>query len=205
MRRVQVVRTDVGSEVPFAFYNDSLAQLVAPASGPVLGGTNLSIIAGYEGLALGSDFRCLYDLSSLRQQPAYASSWWPLLVVPATLSDARAQLSCTSPEVKLTDRQMLDGRGATLPISVSLNAQQFTLLPTELQLYESPLVAFISPACGPVEGGTRVAVIGDQLRSGSDYRCRLGEVEQAANQSTTPQGDLVHCFAPGAAAAAGAA
>ena len=102
-----MVHTDAGNEVHFVFYDDSLTQPVAPASGPVLGGTNLSI-AG-DGLALGSEFRCRYDLSALRQQPAHASSWWPLLVVAATLNEAQTQLVCVSPRVELTDRQVRHG------------------------------------------------------------------------------------------------
>ena len=98
-------------------------------------------------------------------------------------------------------RQMLDGHGSTLPISISLNAQQFTPLATGLLLYESPILAFSSPACGPVQGGTSVVVVGEQLRGGSDYRCRFGEAEQPANYSSTLQGDLVRCDAPRASTA----
>ena len=37
-------------------------------------------------------------------------------------------MTCVVPRVNLTERQLLDRRGADVPVAVSVNAQQFTTL-----------------------------------------------------------------------------
>ena len=69
---------------------------------------------------------------------------------------------------------MVAGVGASLPISVSLNGQQYSALSQPVQLHEPPVLQFISPACGPARGHTRLTMVGSQLWGGSAYRCRFG-------------------------------
>jgi hypothetical protein len=97
----------------------------------------------------------------------------------------------------LTDAQMIAGSGAELPVAISLNAQQYTPLQIAFHLHEHPQLALVSPACGPVGGETRLTVVGDQLRGGSAYRCRLGNSSATnATYESTLQGYLIHCATP---------
>ena len=108
------------------------------------------------------------------------------------------------------------GQHAPLPLAISLNGQQFAgWHQPDLHLYEPPSLELVSPACGPVGGGTRLTLVGKQLKGGSDYKCRFGGLppEGASNMSkpflptastfvtdanytSTPQGDTIACMTP---------
>ena len=72
----------------------------------------------------------------------------------------------------------------TLPVRLALNGQQFTAGPADFT-YEGfrlagghaavvPDALAVSPAIGPVAGGTAVTVYGVALSTGSHYSCRFG-------------------------------
>jgi hypothetical protein len=221
----QLLGSEPAGQGSFTYYTvGAIAGLgLHPASGPINGGTLLSLVVG--GLANSSglfSISCRYDLRGLRvarravdlaraadvelvaSDAGFNASRveQPALTVAASYGTAvggiegRAIL-CLSPAVNLTDAQMIAGSGAELPVAISLNAQQYTPLQIAFHLHEHPQLALVSPACGPVGGETRLTVVGDQLRGGSAYRCRLGNSSATnATYESTLQGDLIHCATP---------
>ena len=76
-----------------------------------------------------------------------------------------------------------------MQLAVSLNGQQFHLLPFRYRWLTPPPNGSISgqPTSGPVGGGTLVTMRGPELAGGDDYRCRFslgesGEVDAASMQ-----------------------
>jgi hypothetical protein len=221
----QLLGSEPAGQGSFTYYTvGAIAGLgLHPASGPINGGTLLSLVVG--GLANSSglfSISCRYDLRGLRvarravdlaraadvELVASAAGFnasrveQPALTVAASygtaVGGAEGQaIRCLSPAVNLTDAQMIAGSGAELPVAISLNAQQYTPLQIAFHLHEHPQLALVSPACGPVGGETRLTVVGDQLRGGSAYRCRLGNSSATnATYESTLQGDLIHCATP---------
>ena len=213
----QTLHTYATHTLPFELYNDSVVAAVDPASGPIAGGTALAF-AGGAGLARGSAPQCRFDLLGIDHSPECAACRpTPTVTLNASFAaDADGSggvLRCVSPAARLTRRQMLSGLGGEIPISISLNGQQFALQPTPLKVYSVPAPALTSPACGPTFGGTAVAVVGVSfpggeesglaMAGGSAYRCRFGApdapvppLDVHGTHSAAPQGDLVHCVSP---------
>ena len=117
----------------------------------------------------------------------------PPLVVEASVHVGTGVLKCVSPAVELTFRQLAAGNGAPLPVSVSLNAQQY-VTQAQLALYETPRLDLVSPRCGPIDGGTAVTLVGDHFSGvGPFAACQFGEGSSvAASYERTRYGDLVH-------------
>ena len=231
-RHGQLFWTDAAERLAFAYDGSALFDAHAklalaplPASGPVNGGTRISFDVGGI-LDRGSVRHCRFDLRGLRVEPRAVAlaqmadaallasivgfnasrAELPALTVEASFTPGPAgnggMLSCLSPAVNLTDAQRIAARGASLPVSLSLNGQQFTTPGSPLLLHAPPLLDLISPACGPVSGGTRLTVVGQQLWGGSNYRCRIGETTTFnATYVSTPQGDLLTCETPPSALA----
>ena len=218
-RHGQLLVTQPAARLPFAVFNDSndadgandandadgadgaAAAALTPTAAPMLGGTLLHFAAARlpPGLTAVGGFlncSCRFDISATRWDwRAAHTAADALITTPASLSggDGSGGLQCVSPRVELTAGQMLFGEGCSLPLLLSLNGQQYAPQPTPLHVYPPPVLAFTSPACGPVNGGTAVAVIGDKLRGGSAYRCRFGGLAVEATYESTRQGDLLHC------------
>ena len=221
----QLLGSEPAGQGSFTYYTvGAIAGLGPhPASGPISGGTLLSLAVG--GLANSSglfSISCRYDLRGLRvarravdlaraadvELVASAAGFnasrveQPALTVAASYGTAVGSVEgrairCLSPAVHLTDAQMIAGSGAELPVAISLNAQQYTPLQSAFHLHEHPQLVLVSPACGPVSGETRLTVVGNQLRGGSAYRCRLGNTSVTnATYENTLQGDLLHCATP---------
>lgn len=240
----QVFESDVVGRGHFAFLDyDSQPRTLLPASAPVSGGTRLHITG--HGLGNGSSAQCRFDLRGLKvaaretalmqltDEALLAStigfnaslSVRPAMSIPAEYNASIGGLSCVMPRVELTDAQMVNGHGAFLPIAISLNGQQFAPWhEPPLRLYEPPRLDLVSPACGPVHGGTHITLAGSQLRGGSEYRCQFGglgeqltwedatvdprrgrmgryifeaaPVSVRANYSSTPYGDTIECETP---------
>jgi hypothetical protein len=79
-------------------------------------------------------------------------------------------------------------------VDVTLNGRQFTASGLPFMYFGTPVVSAVSPACGPVIGGTIVRVTGYHLRDGSAYRCRFGAV--TVNASVDETASEVRCVAP---------
>eukprot|EP00964_Phaeocystis_antarctica_P063930 scaffold38402_cov39-Phaeocystis_antarctica.AAC.1 len=84
----------------------------------------------------------------------------------------------------------------TLPVRLTLNGQQFTVGPADFTYYGFrlagglgyvvPNTVAVSPAIGPVAGGTAIAVYGAALSRGSDYSCRFGAAGENVPWLATP-------------------
>lgn len=59
-------------------------------------------------------------------------------------------------------------------VKVSMNGQQFTRHDLEFTYYAPPVISSISPAHGPVGGGSRVVLSGRNFANGSHYQCDFG-------------------------------
>ena len=153
------------------------------------------LLSGPEGAGgNNSERRCRFDVSKL-QWPTLVEP--PPLVVEASVHVGTGVLKCVSPAVELTFRQLAAGNGAPLPVSVSLNAQQY-VTQAQLALYETPRLDLVSPRCGPIDGGTAVTLVGDHFSGvGPFAACQFGEGSSvAASYERTRYGDLVHCSTP---------
>ena len=83
---------------------------------------------------------------------------------------------------------------ALATVDVTLNGRQFAAVGPLFTYFGAPAVSTVSPACGPVRGGTLVSVMGYHLSHGSAYRCRFGDVG-VVNASFIRQG-LLSCLTP---------
>ena len=207
VRDGQTLETLPRHAVGFGYVNLTTHGMV-PATGPVGGGTRLRIGAAVDGV--GCAYRCRWDLGLLRTPPAAAraavlagTSAWDPTARYATARYAAAPnstfgaVTCVVPRVNLTERQLLDRRGADVPVAVSVNAQQFTTLAAPLHVHTAPAVEVSSPSCGPVHGGTAVAILGASLRGGDHYQVRFHRnVVVNATYEDSPQGGIVRCVAP---------
>ena len=93
----------------------------------------------------------------------------------------------------------------TLPVRLALNGQQFTAGPADFT-YEGfrlaggyaavvPDALAVSPAIGPVAGGTAVTVYGVALSTGSHYSCRFGAAGEIVPAVLISDSE-VHCTSP---------
>lgn len=99
------------------------------------------------------------------------------------------------------------------PLVVARNGHEFlTPAPRPYIYYAAPIISAITPASGPLLGGTRILISGQGLHGGSAYSCRLGAGEKldgrlvdgpttvTPDQNTTRAKPFLHCTTPPAAA-----
>eukprot|EP00966_Prymnesium_polylepis_P318962 7367045-Prymnesium_polylepis.1 len=151
----------VSPPVPFVYYAPpvALAGGVDPVSGPVLGGTLVSVrvvnctstVATLPSYAVG--LKCRFGSSAVE-----ASHWYD--------GGTAAGLRCYSP----------GGGAQSTSLALSINGQQYTHA-ASFTFYEEPLELSSTPRGGPSNGGTLITVNGAYLHGGSAYRCRLGAVD----------------------------
>lgn len=156
----------------FAYYDLSMVQAVYPHSGPSRGGTIVSV--GGAGLLGGSQPRCRFT---------GAINDASLEVVTATTSasvENEQHLLCHAPALHPLRSTVLE---------IALNAQQYTQDSHAFAVHAPTEVLGLSPDRGPVDGETRVLLMGRYFDGGtiSEYACRFGEVAISAtlvNDST---------------------
>ena len=90
--------------------------------------------------------QCRFDLQGVDYSHQCAACQPTLSVtlnasVAADADGSGATLRCVSPAVRLTGLQMLAGLGGEVPVSLSLNGQQFALQPMPLKVYSHPAPA----------------------------------------------------------------
>ena len=124
--------------VLFTFVSQLRVSSVSPSLGPYAG--NTSILVQAAGLDGGSAYRCRFSSASSDS-----------VDVDATYERAHARLRCVSPSA------------VRAPLSVSVNAQQFT--PTLMSFEPEPLLTKLGVSSGPIAGGTRVIVSTNGLPS----------------------------------------
>ncbi|XP_025107783.1 plexin-B-like [Pomacea canaliculata] len=125
---------------------------VYPLSGPVQGGTNITI----EGRNLGSKFEDIEDAVHITN----------VRCIPFR--------SLYSPSRRIVCQTQWRGQIAQGPIEVRLGSA--TVRYTEDFQYRSPVLVDIQPQNGPMSGGSRVTIFGRDLNTGGEIKAVLGDV-----------------------------
>ena len=158
----------------YGFHGYSEVHAASPNSGPVVGGTLVTIDGVH--LGNGSDYRCRFGGST----------------VNASYSVPRDVVSCFSPRMPVA---------ASILLEVSQNGQQFTASgrsysfygPSSMLALDSS-IAYLHPLAGPTGGTTLVGVHGHALAGGSDYRCKFGHIDGIP--ATVVSSELITCHSP---------
>ena len=141
----------------FIYYASPNVTLLSPTTGPVYGAGPAVMLAGagwrtHGSLAGGSHYRCRFGAGSY---------------VSGTASAHADEVYCVAPA---------GGAAASLPVALSLNAQQYHAAPSNFsRLTDADVSDAASPVSGPVGGGTLVtiAAAAEQVASGDAFRCRF--------------------------------
>ena len=134
--------------VHYESYLEPVAVVVSPSTGPIEGGTLVTVLGTR--LALGTDYRCRFGASEVAASPVSSS-----------------EANCVSPNVSAT---------GCFHFRVSLNGQQFTAINHTFGYYGAAQLgqSSLSPSSGPSSGQTRVVVSVAHLLGGSEYNCSFG-------------------------------
>ena len=134
------------ASVQFTYHGHPRVYGISPTSGSLVGGTVVNV-SGFEFVG-GAHYVCHFGI----------------VRVGAVFVEADGVIACLSPAGK---------SGETVPLEVSLNAQQFSTQRVGFRYHAVPQVSSYSPCSGPNDGGTVVRIDGVGLAGGSDYRCRF--------------------------------
>ena len=154
------------SSVAYAYYAPPRIESVSPTSGPAAG-LSLVTVTGIH-IHGGSDYRCRFGTDVT----VYASI---VAIAGSHRYGDLGSMRCRTPPLLA---------GAPVLVEISLNGQTFTdssiaadgtsvASNFRFMPYGVPLVSSVSPALGPVHGGTLLEVRGLNFADGSDYRCRF--------------------------------
>ena len=137
----------IAEELSFERYAPPTAWTISPASGPVAGQTSVRVVGnGSLRTVSNSAPRCRFRTS----------------VVIGNL-DGVGTMRCLAPT------SVQSG-----PLSISLNAQQYSSPGLPYEAYDVPRAVEAAPSLGPASGGTLVVVSVDNLTgTGTDIRCRF--------------------------------
>ena len=133
---------------------------VQPYHGPLDGGTNVTIAA--RGLPPGN-YRCAFGNLAYVTRP-YATE--PYVTTPATWQSA-SLLACASPASNLAGVAILRVQLDNVTLRSALR----------FHYRASPRLLSIQPASGPVDGGTTLTLLGEQLYQTVQLFCKFGEVD----------------------------
>jgi hypothetical protein len=140
-----------------------LILAVSPTSGPARGQTNITLYGGP--FLNGSDVRCRFA---------------PFMVLtPASAATGGSTLRCQSPHISAAALTNASAGPASSPIAsglieVTLNGVQYSSgNNVQFATYAHPHVSELSPASGPILGGTLLSVMGLGLTHGAHRLCRF--------------------------------
>ena len=162
----------------------NLTDAASPLSGPVGGGTLVTIAAA--GLGAGDDFRCRFSAARADTRGSVAAAESEGLVVPAMYHAANGSAVCASPAVPSA------ALAANATLQLAFNGLHYAPV-APFQYYEPPRVSAVLPASGPSQGGTLLRVLGSHLDLGSHAQCWLGEGRANA---TALSGSELRCVTP---------
>lgn len=160
--------TDAGLTT-FSTYEPPLLLGISPSSGPLRGGTRLAVSGG--GLFGGSHSLCAFSGAK----------------VAAASASSDAALVCISPAARRG--------GSAQRVGLSLNGQQLLHSAAAFAYFDEPTVTGLSPATGPLSGGTRVVLSGSALSGGSHSFCRFGSAPPVPLVPLLGSGNAT-CLAP---------
>ena len=145
----------VDNPAQFGYHGNSSLSAFSPSSGPILGGTNITIAGRH--LGNGSDYRCRFGWMGSGVEH----------VVPARFETQSGDVTCAAPDSQ--------GHYGGLPIEVTQNGQQYTDYGVFYVYYGPVTVSRLVPVAGPAQLDTTVMVWGGNFDLGSDYRCGFGD------------------------------
>lgn len=138
-------------EMAFYYHESPRASHSSPSCGPVHGGTAVQISG--TGFANGTRYECAFGPTRV--------------AASASIVDGTETLRCTLP-------QLLLSHATSIPLSVSLNGQQFSSDVLSFSVAGPPHLTSIEPEYGQESGGTLVEIRGENISAGCDYRCSFG-------------------------------
>ena len=167
------------STAQFSFTGSTQIEAPVPRSGPESGGTIIS----FQGTDLnnGSHYVCRCEGN----------------ILPATVDALASTVRCeTPPSARICDAfARCLPRTGNASCSVSLNGQQYTA-GVNFLYHETARAWATSPACGPVHGGTTVAVSGVGFANGTNRQCAFGEIHVPASASFNGGSEILRCTLP---------
>ena len=169
--------------VMFTYRSNAFIESLAPASGPELGGTTITLHGG--NFVPLETLQCRFAfVANQGGNPSVARApGHDVVTVPAVwLSHSRVQ--CVTPQHE----------PGTVAVEVSRNAQSFTASDVRFQYYTLPHVHSVSPLFGPPRGGTSVVVRGEHFTRDSGMACRFGP--ELAVPAVFVSSNEVRCSAP---------
>ena len=152
----------------FVYHDTPRVDSIYPRSGSLRGGAMVTVSG--TGLTSGSQPRCRFGVGG---------------TVAGSVRGA-GQMLCHTPATDFVLR--------SVPLEVSLNAQQYTTDHVPYAVYAHPSVASFSPDRGPIDGGTLVRIHGANFDGAPDlsvYHCRFGE---AVTNATLVNRSLLTCI-----------
>ena len=169
----------------FTYYHTPSVTQVRPVSGPTVGGTRIVISGDH-----------LIDVSA-SEEP---------VVVAFVLNDGNSKHvegRVEAGTIVAETPQWSCDRHISVAVLVSLNKQQFSSKPEATQYWRHftyffrPRIAAIAPNCGPISGGTKVAIYGDNLFETGEIRVvfALASGEKLVVDGQC-NGEVVQCVSP---------
>lgn len=166
----------------FTYYPTPEVFSATPAHGPILGGSLVALL-GSGVFDAGSNLRCRFDNDS--DVPATYTAY--PVSMGTSLLPARSIL-CQTPS---------RSAAATLNITVAFNGQVFTTSAAAFRMEPVVHISHLEPACGPVDGGTRLYLHGTGFEGGENATrfCRFGASGAAVAARLISSSQLL-CVAP---------
>ena len=139
--------------VPFYYYHPPYTYYISPKIGPVSGGTIVKVMGGnFEDTGV---VKCKFG-GKLGKGKFISKN----------------ELQCISPEVE---------KPCVVPLRVATRDEEYSSgINTQYTYYDTPIIHFIEPACGPATGYTQITVFGENFPVGysNNVKCLFnGEIQ----------------------------
>lgn len=212
-----------GGGALYHFYSPPHVSSVYPTTGPIDGGTLLTV-KGVGLFGLGELLLCRFQtqsgtstdaarglvaLSQSRPPMLYGTNFLPQAGGPglydhlpamtaATWDDGGEVLRCFTPPAFVTEgnESAALSQPITYHVEVSANGQQFTSNLVPFVEYPPPALSSFTPSGGPITGGTALRLEGLGFRNGSEYLCRFGANNVVVPARMDYAEELLHCRTP---------
>ena len=132
----------------FTFLPRLQVARMVPSAGVLYGGTTITIYGS--GFSFSSVLACRFNKS---------------IDIPATYIDEQS-IRCNAPQI---------AQPALMPLEVTFNGYDFSMVPGSFMFVEPPQVTEVKPLTGPLVGGVTVAVLGRGMFG--DMACKFGAIE----------------------------
>ena len=119
----------------------------------------------------------------------------PLDVIVTASFASNKTLLCRTPPVPLADGE-IPRHETPLMLALTLNGQQYTDTSLNFTMYPRPHVSALAPSLGPLAGGTRIELFGDNFVNSSRLRCAFGSATGAAAAAIDPESVSATFLAP---------